>query len=184
MYLSSNAFTGAFPSEQAPPLLKSCYVMPNDISPCPSAADLADSGSLASRCHLSCPKAKGGLTAGAESDGLGQPHKGKGIPVSPLPGEMENQSAAAAAAAAAAASTGQRGYPAVAESVGPNGMPPSVIQPPTVPSSPQMPESQQRYPIKDQAASLGTTGIRRNHAGQIRPDLWPFLAVTIVGLLL
>ncbi|ORY24301.1 hypothetical protein BCR39DRAFT_590653 [Naematelia encephala] len=84
LYLSSNAFTRPFPSETAPPMLSSCYIMPNTITPCPSSSDLADPNSLASKCKLSCPKTAEGLTAGAAPVGGKNPD---GIPVSPLPGE-------------------------------------------------------------------------------------------------
>jgi len=80
LYLSYNAFTGPFPSEQAPPMLASCYVSPNPITPCLSPAELANPKSLAAKCHAACPKVPG--------SGSG---RGSGIPVSPLPGEAGTQ---------------------------------------------------------------------------------------------
>jgi hypothetical protein len=61
-------------------MLASCYVTPNPIAPCPSAAELANPNSLAVKCHAACPKAPG--------SGGG---RGSGIPVSPLPGEAGTQ---------------------------------------------------------------------------------------------
>lgn len=78
LYLSANSFTGPFPSEPAPPSLSSCYVMPNDISPCPSDLELAHPESLAAKCHVRCPKSP---------EELASEQKAAGIPVSPLPGE-------------------------------------------------------------------------------------------------
>ncbi|KAK8858580.1 hypothetical protein IAR55_002809 [Kwoniella newhampshirensis] len=97
LHLSSNAFTGPIPILPAPVSLTSCYVLPNAFSPCPSAADLADPNSLASKCHLSScgvpSSAPAGIanvgpaTAVASTSGIQGGNKGPGIPVSPLPGE-------------------------------------------------------------------------------------------------
>ena len=90
LYLSSNAFSGPFPAGEAPPKLSACYVMPNAITPCPTADQFADPQSFASKCHLSCPKSNGKLTPPATPTSPGVPPPRKpagGIPVSPLPGE-------------------------------------------------------------------------------------------------
>ncbi len=74
------------PSPTAPPpSLRACYVMPNSIAPCPTAADLADPQSVASKCHLSCPRVK--ATVSSVTPNIAVAPTGAGIPVSPLPGE-------------------------------------------------------------------------------------------------
>lgn len=94
LYLSSNGFTGPFPSEKAPPRLSSCSITPNPyISPCPDKAQLDDPQSLASRCHASCAAAPAAIDtsstsqAGPNIAGTVAQVGTKGIPVSPLPGE-------------------------------------------------------------------------------------------------
>lgn len=78
--------------------LVSCYVMPNNVSPCPSASELADLNSLAHRCHLSCP-APQAAGISAVSGGGASTKPASGIPVSPLPGESLGQTGSPGAGA-------------------------------------------------------------------------------------
>ncbi|WWC96094.1 hypothetical protein V866_002961 [Kwoniella sp. B9012] len=102
LYLSSNQFTGPIPSLPAPKGLTSCYVLPNNFSPCPSKGDLSDPNTLASKCHLktcgqqqptttvisSSTSEGGGTTIDASQESVTTlPNSQKGIPVNPLPGE-------------------------------------------------------------------------------------------------
>ena len=59
--------------------------MPNIITPCPSAADMANPQSLAATCHVTCPKTSAATTSNSTS--VMSPPKSSRIPVSPLPGE-------------------------------------------------------------------------------------------------
>ncbi|WWD04857.1 hypothetical protein V865_002928 [Kwoniella europaea PYCC6329] len=108
LYLSSNQFTGPILSLPAPKDLTSCYILPNNFSPCPSKEDLSDPNTLASKCHLkTCGQQQPTITVGSSSTSGGGtgatidasqvsvttlPNSQKGIPVNPLPGENLNNS--------------------------------------------------------------------------------------------
>ncbi|OCF54925.1 hypothetical protein L486_07581 [Kwoniella mangroviensis CBS 10435] len=108
LYLSSNQFTGPIPSLPSPKGLTSCYVLPNNFSPCPSKEDLSDPNTLASKCHLktcglqqptttvsSSSTSGGGTGATIDASRVSVttlPNSQKGIPVNPLPGENLNNS--------------------------------------------------------------------------------------------
>ena len=122
LYLSSNTFTGPFPSEPAPPALRSCYIMPNTVNPCPSAIDLAHPESIVSACHVSCGKS-------AQNDNHAGTTKAAGIPVSPLPGEAGQASQAA----------GQGSLPPTGPPLGQPGGAGGLAAPPVVLSQPPSP---------------------------------------------
>ncbi len=65
LLLSSNEFSGPFPSTLAPPSLKMCSILPNNVQVVPPGSVLANSNSLANRCGVKAPNV---LTTKSEAD--------------------------------------------------------------------------------------------------------------------